>query len=91
MKWKLVGVALAAAAIGTAVPIAAAQPHGNGHGRSNAPGQGVASQARNGSAPGGVLQVIQQSVATKAPGLTIALSHVPTIVPPMPTFPPPGG
>ena len=88
-KWKLAGVALAATAIGTAVPIAAAQPHGNGNGNPP-PGQAVASQARSGNAPGGVLHVIQQSVATKAPGLTTALANVPTVVPPMPTFPPPG-
>jgi hypothetical protein len=104
MKWKTVGVALAAAAIGLAVPISAhADNNGRGNqdpagrsqadnsgrgnpsppGRSgaNPPGQSVASVARNGGGPSGVLGVLQ-SLHPQAPGLTTALSHVPTSVPP---------
>jgi len=88
MKWKSVGVALAAAAIGVAVPITA-QADNNGHGNPHPPGQSgadppgrsVASVARSGGGPAGVLGVLQ-GLHPQAPGLTTALSHVPTSVPP---------
>ncbi len=92
MNWKHAGLALAAAAIATAVPIAAAHPDGNGDNNPNRPGHGVPSQARDGIPPGVVFHTIQP------PGLKTALSQIPktfphpmpTFPPPMPTFPPPG-
>ena len=77
MRWKLVGVGLAAAAIGAAVPVAGAQPGNNDHANPNAPGHSVASMARNGGGPAEVLGVLQ-SLHPNAPGLTTALQHVPT-------------
>ena len=84
MQWKPIGVALAAAAIGAAVPITVAQADNNGNngkGNENPPGHSVADQARSGGGPSGVLGVLQ-SLHPQAPGLTTALSHVPTTVPP---------
>ncbi|MGE5696694.1 MAG: hypothetical protein ACM4D3_16130 [Candidatus Sericytochromatia bacterium] len=67
MKWKLVGVALAVAAIGAAAPIAAAQPDNNNgqgnsgtHGNSgNAPG----THGNSGSAPGQAIAGVARSHA----------------------------
>jgi hypothetical protein len=65
MNWKLAGVVVAAAAIGAAVSIAAAQPNGNtGHGNPSPPGRSVASAARSGDAPSAVLGVFSRSTPT---------------------------
>jgi hypothetical protein len=65
MKWKLAGVALAAVAIGAAVPIAAAQPNGNtDHGNPSPPGRAAAQP--NGNTDHGNPSPPGQSVASAA-------------------------